>query len=290
VVSRARVDTRQPRHHSGRGIDRAETGGRADRWEPLLSRYAATAPDDPLRPRIRAQLVNGYLPLARHIATRYNNRGEAWDDLFQVASLGLLHAIDRFDPDQGHHFLSFAVPTITGEVRRHFRDTTWSMRVPRRLKDLHVSINDAVHESSQRPGRAPRPSEIAARLNITTDAVIEGLQAAESYRAASLDAVLDADTDGDSRLDHLGGEDPGMELFTNCHCLAPELAKLPERERAILVMRFYDDMTQSQISERIGLSQMHVSRLLTATLARLRDSITTDRAGLLGAPDRRRRD
>jgi RNA polymerase sigma-B factor len=245
---------------------------------PLMSDYAAMAARDPRRARLRVQVITGYLPVARNIALRYAQRGEPLDDLVQVATLALINAVDRFDPERGHPFLGYAVPTITGEVRRHFRDKTWSMRVPRRLKDLHLSINGAVLELSQSLDRVPRPSDIAAKLEVSIDEVLEALEAARSYRARSLDQMLTADTDGDAWTlgDLFGALDPGFETFMNSHCLAPYLAALPARERTILIMRFHCEMTQSQIAARIGISQMHVSRLLTQTLARLRHTIDRD--------------
>lgn len=247
---------------------------------PLLAAYAGSAPTCGDRARLREKLVEGYLPLARRIAGRYANRGEPVDDLVQAATIGLIYAIDRFDLERGDKFLAFAVPTITGEVRRHFRDKTWAMRVPRRLKGLHLRINASAGELSQRLRRAPRPSEIAADLNVPVDAVIEGLTAAQAYTATSLERVLDPDA-GDERASRAPGEvvgqlDANLELFVDSHAIAPYLAALPARQREILIMRFYYDMTQTQIGETIGVSQMHVSRLLSATLSRLREEVIAD--------------
>ena len=255
------------------------------RLEQLLADYAATPPDDPRRAELRDALVTGYLPVARHIARRYAQRGEPLEDLEQVACLGLLNALQRYDPNLGSHFLGYAVPTITGEIRRHFRDRTWSMRVPRRLKDLHLTIAGAVAELTQRLGHAPRPSDIAAHLDLTTDEVLEGLDASQAYRAGSLDEMLGSDDGAGSRLDRLSSPDAGVDRFIDSYSLAPHLAALPHRERAIVIMRFYDDLTQTQIADRLGLSQMHVSRLLSRTFVRLRDAVTGDlpapTAGLL---------
>jgi RNA polymerase sigma-B factor len=257
----------------------AEPGSGDDEYQhlyPLLTEHAASAPGDPRRVELRERLITGYLPVARHIAWRYAQRGEPLEDLMQVASLGLINAIDRFEPGHGRGFLPYAVPTITGQVRRHFRDKAWSMRVPRRLKDLNVSINHAVVELSQDLGRAPRPSEIAARLDTSTEQVLDALDAAQAYRADSLDEMSTAEPGSSTFGDMFGEPDPEFDKFTDSHSLAPHLNALPARERAILLMRFYDEMTQSQIAERVGLSQMHVSRLLTKTLARLRDAIEHD--------------
>lgn len=246
--------------------------------EPLLAAHAASPPGSGERARLRDRLVAGYLPVAHNIARRYARRGEPIEDLIQVASIGLIHAIDRYDPGRGDHFLAFAVPTITGEVRRHFRDRTWSMRVPRRLKDLHVVVNSTVVELSQRLGRAPRPSEIAGSLELPTDTVLEVLAASLAYQANSLDSLGRPGGDGDvpARGEFIGAPDPNYDLFTDSRAVAPYLAARSDRERTILIMRFYRDMTQTQIAEEIGISQMHVSRLLSATLARLRDDVNTD--------------
>lgn len=244
---------------------------------PLLAEHAALAPDDPRRDLLRDRLVCGYLPVARHIARRFDHRGEPLDDLVQVATIGLIHAVDRFQPDRGSDFLSFAVPTIQGEIRRHFRDKGWAMRVPRRLKDLHLSINAAVSELSQRLDRAPRPSEIAEKLGVSIDEVLEGLQAAQAYRGASLDEEVVTAGEGSGTLGELLGEhDRQLDLVEFEHALRPLLDELPERKRAILILRFFDNLTQTQIAERIGISQMHVSRLLAQTLAQLRDRLDED--------------
>jgi RNA polymerase sigma-B factor len=241
--------------------------------EPLLAAYAAAPAHDARRLELRERLITGYLPVAHHIARRYAHRGEPLEDLVQVASLGLINAIDRFEPGRGRHFLGYAVPTIAGEVRRHFRDKTWTLRVPRRLKDLRVSINKVSYQLVNDLGRAPRPSEIAARLDTSIDDVLEALEASQSYRADSLDNMVPDEVDGPTLADRLGETDTGYEQFVNSHTLAPRLAALPAREHNILIMRFYHDMTQSQIAEKIGISQMHVSRLLAATLDRLRKEV-----------------
>ncbi|MGH3843598.1 MAG: SigB/SigF/SigG family RNA polymerase sigma factor [Pseudonocardiaceae bacterium] len=238
---------------------------------PLQRRYADLAPEDPERRRLRGQLISGYLPLAHNIARRFAGRGEALDDMVQVATVGLICAVDRFDPARGCHFLSFAVPTITGEVRRYFRDHAWSTRVPRRLKDLHLAIRSTLEELSQQLGRAPRPSEIADRLGVTTSAVIEGLQAGEAYRCSSLEEMLSS---GNEALGgFIGGLDRELSLIDDRAALRPLLAQLAPRERTIIALRFFRQMTQTQIAGQIGVSQMHVSRLLRQTLAFLHERI-----------------
>jgi RNA polymerase sigma-B factor len=236
--------------------------------EPLFAELARLDPGHPDRAALRSKLITGYLPVVRHIARRFAGRGEPVDDLEQAGTLGLLGAVDRFDPGHGSDFLSFAVPTITGEIRRHFRDRTWGMRVPRRLKDLQGTIAGAVGPLSQELGRAPRPSEIAVRLGLSVDEVLEGLDAQHAYRNASLDElVAGADV---PLTDTLGSADAELEKVEYREVLAPLLAELPERERAILVLRFFGNQTQTQIADRVGVSQMHVSRLLARTLADLR--------------------
>ncbi|HKS47360.1 MAG TPA: SigB/SigF/SigG family RNA polymerase sigma factor [Amycolatopsis sp.] len=240
---------------------------------PLFDELAELPEDDPRRSEIRDKLVTGHLPLAEHIAQRFSGRGVAKEDLVQVATVGLINAVDRFDAERGSDFLSFAVPTVMGEVRRHFRDTGWLVRVPRRLKELHLSISSASTELAQRLGRAPTPSEIAAHLEISQDEVYEGLEAGNAYHSMSLDEVLSGDTDNLALGDTLGEEDSGLEGVENHEALLPLIRELPERERKILGLRFVHNMTQTQIAERIGVSQMHVSRLLARTLERLREGL-----------------
>lgn len=247
-----------------------------DHLVPLLQRYAALAPDDPGREPLRDELVTGFLPVAQHIARRFANRGEPLDDLVQVATVGLINAIDRFSPERGSDFLSFAVPTISGEVRRHFRDLGWSMRVPRRLKDLHVSINGVVSELSQQLGRAPKPSEIAERLDVPVADVLEGLEASEAYRSSSLDEMLSSEKGSATVGELVGAADAELDRVDSRQALRPVLAELPPRERAIVVLRFFGNMTQTQIAEEVGISQMHVSRLLAQTLTRLRGRLDPD--------------
>jgi RNA polymerase sigma-B factor len=240
---------------------------------PLFVEFAGMPPDHPDRAKLRDKLVTGYLPVVQHIARRFAGRGEPVDDLEQAGTVGLLNAVDRFEPDRGIDFLSYAVPTITGEVRRHFRDRTWSMRVPRRLKDLHVSINSAVSELSQSLGRAPRPTEIAERLGVPVAEVLEGLEASEAYRSSSLDEMLSSEQ-GSATVGELVGEaDAELDRVDFRQALRPVLAELAERERTIVLLRFFGNMTQTQIADRVGISQMHVSRLLAQTLDRLRSRL-----------------
>ena len=241
---------------------------------PLFDEFRGLGETDPRRAGLRDRLVTGHLPLAEHIAQRFSGRGVAKEDLVQVATVGLINAVDRYDPGRGSDFLSFAVPTVMGEVRRHFRDTGWLVRVPRRLKELHLAISAANTELAQRLNRAPTPSEIATYLGVSQDAVFEGLEAGNAYHSMSLDEVLAGDTDNLALGDTLGEEDSALEGVENHEALLPLIRDLPERERRILGLRFVHNMTQTQIAERIGVSQMHVSRLLARTLERLREGLT----------------
>jgi RNA polymerase sigma-B factor len=280
-----------PRSKAGSGKDPGEDDGetaeqdatpvsdnrrRAERTAPLFAELATLEKGDPRRERLREILVEEHLPLVRHFARRFSNRGEPFDDLMQVGTLGLIAAIDRFDPTRGVEFLSFAVPTITGEIKRHFRDQGWSVRVPRRLQELHLSLNTAVGELAQKNGRAPTPSELAEHLGIPREDVLEGLAVANAYRSSSLDERLSGEDDSPTLAATLGEEDAALEGVEYRESLQPLLATIPARERRILILRFFGNMTQSQIAADIGISQMHVSRLLSQTLAKLREGLLKD--------------
>jgi RNA polymerase sigma-B factor len=222
--------------------------------------------------RQRDAITERCLPLANNVAKRFGGRGEAHEDLVQVARLGLVNAVKRFDVTTGSGFLSFAVPTIMGEVRRHFRDHGWSVRVPRRLQELSLRIAKARGELSQVLNRAPTASELAAHIGADRDEVVEALIAANAYTTQSFDGPLGRsdDDDDDSISNTLGDIDTNLEKILDVETLRPLLATLPERERTILLLRFFENMTQTQIARRLGISQMHVSRLLTKTLTTLR--------------------
>ena len=226
--------------------------------------------------RQRDRIVERCLPLADHIARRFDGRGEPRDDLVQVARVGLVNAVIRFDVHAGSDFVSFAVPTIMGEVRRHFRDNSWSVKVPRRLKELHLRLGAATAELSQRLGRAPTPTELAAELGMDRDEVVEGLVAGSSYNTLSIDSGGGSGSgteDAPAIADTLGDVDLSLDQIENREALRPLLEALPERERTVLLLRFFESLTQTQIAERVGISQMHVSRLLAKSLARLRDQL-----------------
>jgi RNA polymerase sigma-B factor len=224
--------------------------------------------------RQRDAIVKRCLPLADHIARRFDGRGEPHDDLVQVARVGLVNAVIRFDVETGSDFVSFAVPTIMGEVRRHFRDNSWSVKVPRRLKELHLQLGAAAAELSQRLGRAPTPTELAELLGMDRAEVVEGLVAGSSYNTLSIDSGGGSgNEDAPAIADTLGDVDATLDQIENREALRPLLESLPDRERAVVVLRFFESMTQTQIAERIGVSQMHVSRLLARALTRLRDQL-----------------
>lgn len=223
--------------------------------------------------RTREKIVRRCMPLAEHIAHRFEGRGEAREDIAQVARLGLVNAVNRFDVECGSDFVSFAVPTIMGEVRRHFRDNSWSVKVPRRLKELHLQVGNATGEMSQRLGRAPTATELATELGLDREEVVEALIAGSGYNTLSMDTGGGGDDESPPLSETLGSPDTNLDRIENHEALRPLLEALPERERTVLVLRFFESLTQSQIAERVGISQMHVSRLLARTLARLRDEL-----------------
>ncbi|MQM26275.1 SigB/SigF/SigG family RNA polymerase sigma factor [Glycomyces albidus] len=242
---------------------------------PLFTELAGLDVDDPRRGEIRERLITGHLPLAEHIAQRYSGKGIVKEDLLQVASVGLIHAVDRFDPTLGSDFLSYAVPTMMGEVRRHFRDTAWPMRVPRRLQELRLAINQASADLAQELGRPATCADLAEHLDLTEAEIEEGLEARQAFRSVSLDEPVCQDADRAPLCETIGAEDLALELVENHEALLPLIQDLPARERRILALRFYEEMTQAQIGEEIGISQMHVSRLLKGTLEELRERLLT---------------
>jgi RNA polymerase sigma-B factor len=242
-------------------------------------RRLATLPPGPQRDTLRAQIVEAWLPMADRLAGRFRNRGESSEDLRQVAALGLVKAVDRYDPERGNAFESYAVPTVTGEIKRHFRDHMWTLHVPRRIQDLRNRVRFASQDLSQTvSGRRPTVAEIAAHAQLSEDEVREGLEALESFTALSLDAEMPGSDDGYSLSDSLGAADPALDTVVDREAVKPRLAALPERERAILYMRFFGDMTQSRIAEQLGISQMHVSRLINRCCNRLREQVLKDAA------------
>jgi RNA polymerase sigma-B factor len=221
--------------------------------------------------RLRNQLVEEHLGLAHHLARRFTNRGEPYDDLVQVASIALVNSVDRFEPDRGVEFSTFATRTIIGELKRHFRDKGWAIRAPRRIQELYLAVRPAVEALTQQLGRPPTVAEIADSVGAGEESVLEALEAGQRYRTASIDAP---DRQYGSIGLRLGQVDAGFAGTDDIMLMALSMADLPEREQTIIKLRFVDELTQSEIAARVGLSQMHVSRLLAASLVRLRAAFT----------------
>jgi len=257
--------------------------GDADRRAAeLIEAFAALPATHDSRASLRAEAIQAWLPMAHRLARRYAGRGEPFDDLAQIAAVGLIKAVDRFDPHRGIEFAGYAIPTILGEIRRYFRDHSWSLRVPRRLQNLRMAIIGANEILTRTLSRAPTIADAAAFLGITEDEVLEGLEGARAYSTMSLSGAAFAD--GGLELgDILGLDDHGYDLVDLHLALGPALATLDERERRIVALRFYGGETQGQIAAEIGVSQMHVSRLLAKALARLRTHLGPDVASVISA-------
>jgi RNA polymerase sigma-B factor len=246
----------------------------------LLRRYAK----DPT-PAVREELVDRFMPLARRLASRYSGGAEPFDDLIQVASVGLVKAIDRFDPERGTAFSTFAVPTILGELKRHFRDRGWSIHVPREVQERILKVERALSDLPARIGRAPTIDDIAEKLGVTPEDVLEAMHASQGHHAVSLDASPPTG-DGEEPAplgERLGSQDLGFETVEYGAAIEPALAEISERDRQILHYRFVEDLTQSEIAERVGVSQMHVSRILRSTLDRLREAVAEGDGAETGA-------
>jgi RNA polymerase sigma-B factor len=232
-----------------------------------IERLFISLPD----PAAREELARLFQPLAEYLARRFFGRGEPLEDLVQVANLGLLKAIDRFDLSRGVKFSTYATATVVGELKRHFRDKGWALRVPRRLQESGMKVGRTVTEMYQDLGRAPTVAEIAERTGLSEDEVLEAMETAHAYTTASLDAPTDEE--GATSLDRLGEEEEAFELLEGWTMVAPAIRELPARERNILYLRFFRGLTQTQIADELGISQMHVSRLLSRTLRDLRRKI-----------------
>jgi len=221
----------------------------------------------------RDALVHLHLPLVEHCARRFRNRGEPFEDLVQVGTIGLIKSIDRFDSDRGVEFSTYATPTIIGEIKRYFRDKGWAIRVPRRLQELRMQIGATTAELTQSLGRSPTPRELAESIGCTVEEIVEGIESSNAYSTLSLDASDDSDDGAASMLDAIGVDDHNLEHVEIRESIKPLLDRLAPREKKILLLRFFKNMTQSQIADEIGVSQMHVSRLLNRTLDQLRASL-----------------
>ncbi|MFJ4654461.1 SigB/SigF/SigG family RNA polymerase sigma factor [Nocardia sp. NPDC088792] len=247
-----------------------------DHIEPLFAELAALDAADPRRKALREELIGRCLPLAANIARKYAGRGENFEDLLQTARVGMVVAIDRFDVEYGVPFLSFAIPTILGEVRRHFRDYTWAVQVPRQLKEIQVRIGPAVDGLIQRLGHMPTVTQIAAELGADRLLVTQALIARNAYRSSSLDACLEDDRPPQSLLDSLGIEETQFRTVEDRMAVRPLIAALSERDRRVLAMRFFGNQTQARIAESVGVSQMQVSRILSQTLNMLHEKALRD--------------
>lgn len=258
--------------------ERTSTGPDRQRARELFEYLGKLEEGTAERQRTRDELVELHLPLAEYLARRFQGRGETLDDLIQVATVGLIKSIDRFDPGRGVEFSTYAIPTVVGEIKRHFRDKGWAIRVPRRLQELKLSLTKATGELSQRLGRAPTVAELAEHLNMSEEGVLEGLEAANAYSTISLDAPDNGDDDDGAPAvaDSIGEPDEGLAGVEYRESLKPMLDGLPQREKRILLLRFFGNMTQSQIATKLGISQMHVSRLLSRTLHQLREGLTVE--------------
>jgi RNA polymerase sigma-B factor len=241
----------------------------------LITALAALPAEHPARFSLRHQAIQAWAPMAKRLARRYAGRGESLDDLTQTAMIGLIKAVDRFDPGHGADFVAYAIPTVLGELRRYFRDHAWSIRVPRRLQEMRMAINDANSVLVHSLGHLPTVAEIAAYLKVSEEAVLEGLEGALAYSTASLSAPANAE--GTHELgDSLGSDEHGYELTEAQLALEPALRRLNDRDRRILTLRFYGNQTQTEIAEQIGVSQMHISRIIARALATLREDLGLD--------------
>lgn len=241
----------------------------------LLDEFHRLAESDPRRLEVRDELIELHLPLVRHLARRYRDRGESMDDLVQVGTVGLIKAIDGFDTSRGLELSTYATPTILGEIKRHFRDRTWAVRVPRRLQELQLQVTAASEGLTNRLQRSPTVREIADELSVSPADVLDALEARQAYATDSIEAERDDDA-STGLVSSLGDEDGAFAAIDERETLRPLIEALPERERRILMLRFFEDRSQSEIAEEIGISQMHVSRLLARTLATLREGMSAD--------------
>ncbi|MEV3852960.1 RNA polymerase sigma factor SigF [Streptomyces sp. NPDC050095] len=241
----------------------------------LFGQLKNLLPGSPEHSRVRGALIEANLPLVRYAAARFRSRNEPMEDVVQVGTIGLINAIDRFDPDRGVQFPTFAMPTVVGEIKRYFRDNVRTVHVPRRLHELWVQVNSATEDLTTAFGRSPTTAEIAERLRIGEDEVLACIEAGRSYHATSLEAAQEGDG-MPGLLDRLGYEDPELDGVEHRDLVRHLLVQLPEREQRILLLRYYSNLTQSQISAELGVSQMHVSRLLARSFARLRSANRID--------------
>jgi len=249
------------------------TDGAREQNALLFGQFRDASIPETSRLAARDGLVSLHLPLVEHCARRFRNRGEPYEDLVQVGTIGLIKSIDRFELDRGVEFSTYATPTIIGEIKRHFRDKGWAIRVPRRLQELRMQIGATTAELTQLLGRSPTPRELADALGCSVEDIVEGIESSNAYSTLSLDATDDSEDGGGSMLDAIGVMDENLEHVEIRESLKPLLDALEPREKKILLLRFFRNKTQTEIAQEIGVSQMHVSRLLTRTLDQLRTSL-----------------
>lgn len=249
-----------------------QTSERREAEDALFARLRDPHEGSRERALVRDELVSMHLPLVRHIAQRYADRGEPLDDVVQAGTVGLINAVDRFDPERGAAFSTYAVPTIVGSIRRHFRDTTWSVKVPRRLQELRGRIDAAHDRLGQQLGRSPTVAEVANMADLDPQDVLDALELSRVRETTSVDLPQ---SDGTAIADRFGDIDYSMSAVEDKETVDKLLRTLPERERTLVAMRFFDGLSQSQIAERVGISQMHVSRLLARSLERMRSEVLT---------------
>ncbi|HEX4792004.1 MAG TPA: SigB/SigF/SigG family RNA polymerase sigma factor [Actinospica sp.] len=266
-----RIAADRPAARAARTVTPAEREERRAETMRTLARMASLPLDDPERERLRAWVVEDHMPYARHIARRYGRRGVTDEDFEQVAYLGLVKAVDNFDPEHGTGFLGYATPVIVGEIKRYFRDATWGVHVPRHMQELTGALHKAVDVLTVELGRGPTIAELAVRLGAGPDEVVEALDAAEAYTTASLDHPVGHERDGASLGEMIGGDDPGFALTEDREVLRVLVGELCERDKRILLLRFFRGMTQAEIGEELEISQMQVSRLIARILGQLRE-------------------
>ncbi|MFH0243232.1 RNA polymerase sigma factor SigF [Streptomyces sp. HK10] len=264
-----------PRTPTGAAPSRRSAETRA-LTQMLFERLSGLEPGSCEHERVRGALIEANLPLVRYVAARFRSRNEPMEDIVQVGTIGLINAIDRFDPGRGVQFPTFAMPTIIGEIRRYFRDNVRTVHVPRRLHELWVQVSGATEDLTVLHGRSPTTAEIAERLRIAEEDVLACLEAGRAYRATSLEAAQEREDGMPGLIDRLGYEDPALDGVEHRDLVRHLLVQLPEREQRILLLRYYRNLTQSQISAELGVSQMHVSRLLSRSFARLRAANSID--------------
>ena len=248
--------------------------GQRRREHELLGELAGLADGDPHRAAVRDELVVMHLPLVHHVARRYRDRGESMEDLVQVGTIGLIKAVDRFDLGRGTELSTFATPTILGEIKRHFRDRSWAMKVPRRLQERSAQVSACTDDLTRTLQRSPTVREVAAELGVSQEEVLDAIEVRHAYSATSLDADRGDGSERPAAIgDSLGIEDAALEAVEYREAIRPLLDALPDRERRIIMLRFFGNLTQSQIAEEMGMSQMHVSRLLARSLTQLRKGL-----------------